>query len=455
MRETVKQTLGQAGIGRTSPLVAAVSGGVDSLVLLHLLVGLSAEMGFRLTVCHVDHAMRPESADDAQYVADLCDAWGVFCHTERVDVWARVRTLGESPEEAARNLRYEVLRREAQRQGDAKIVLAHHMDDQAETVLLHLLRGTGTGGLGGMRAKSGDLIRPLLSFPKAMLQAYADEHHIIPREDVTNSDTAYLRNRIRLSLLPELETYQPQAVRSLARLAQVVQADEDILEEMTASYRARMVRTEGGSCIIERKSFREAPLAIRRRLVRWAVAHVLAREGGLSFAHSERLCEMICTTHAGSTCPLTSEGYMVCSYKEAVFLRGAMTAPKKLAEHTIVLGGRTVLEEVGITIRAELTDTMQADADGVWFDAEKIALPLHIRGRRDGDTIATRGAAGKKKLKKELIDCKIAVSERDKIPLVCDADDHILWVVGIRTANIATPNKETKQYLYLRREKEI
>ena len=106
-------------------------------------------------------------------------------------------------------------------------------------------------------------------------------------------------------------------------------------------------------------------------------------------------------------------------------------------------------------IRAELTDTMQADADGVWFDAEKIALPLHIRGRRDGDTIATRGAAGKKKLKKELIDCKIAVSERDKIPLVCDADDHILWVVGIRTANIATPNKETKQYLYLRREKEI
>lgn len=455
MRETVKQTLRQAGIDSGSPLVAAVSGGVDSLVLLHLLVDLSAEMGFRLSVCHVDHAMRTESADDASYVAELCHAWDVPFYSERVDVWARVRLTGESPEEAARNLRYEVLRRASQKQDDAKIALAHHMDDQAETVLIHLLRGAGTGGLGGMRSIRGDLIRPLLSFPKAMLEAYAAEHHIIPREDATNSDTAYLRNRIRLSLLPELETYQPQTVQSLGRLAQIVQADEDFLEEMTDAYQARMMHTEDGRCTIGRKDFREAPLAIRRRLVRRAVAHVLAREGGLSFAHSERLREMIDTAHAGSTCPLTSEGWLICTSGEAVFLRGAMAAPRKLAEHTIVLGGSTVLEEVGITIRAELTNTIEADADGVWFDAEKIALPLHVRARRDGDTIATRGAAGKKKLKKELIDCKIAVSERDMIPLVCDADDNILWVVGVRTANIAEPNKETKQYLYLRREKEI
>lgn len=455
MRETVKQTLQSAGIGRGLPLVAAVSGGVDSLVLLHLLVALAEEMGFGLSVCHVDHAMREESADDAQYVAMLCTAWGVPCYIERVDVWARVHRTGESPEEAARNLRYEVLRRRAREAGGAKIVLAHHQGDQAETVLLHLLRGAGTSGLGGMRAIRDSLIRPLLPFSKDTLVAYAQRHGIIPREDRTNSDITYLRNRVRLRLLPELETYQPQIKRRLCRLAEIVQADEDFLEAAADAYWDKMARAADGRCTIRRDAFRKAPLAMQRRLVRRAVSAVLGREGGLSFSHSERLREMIVGAHAGSTCPLMREGYMRCDYDEAVFVRGAEDLPQKIARRTIVLGERIAVDEVGIAIYAELTDTRDAEADGVYFDADEIAFPLHIRSRQAGDVIAARGQAGKKKLKKELIDCKIAVSERDKIPLICDADDNILWVLGVRTANVARPTTETKQYLYLRREKEI
>ena len=451
MRDTVKRTL--FGLEKDRPLIAAVSGGVDSLVLLHLLTGLRDEMGLRLSVCHIDHAMRDVSADDARYVADLCEKWGVTCHTERVDVWRRVKETGESPEEAARNLRYGVLRSYAETLGGAYIVLAHHAGDQAETVLLHLLRGSGTTGLGGMRVIGGDLVRPLLSFTKDAIEAYASEHNIIPREDETNSDTTYLRNRVRHALLPELSSYQPQIAESLCRLAAVVQADEDFLEEMADEWWMRIARTDGRRVILSRDGFRTAPLAMQRRLVRRAVSTVLGSAGGLSLVHCDRLCEMVAGGHAGSRCPVGREGHLTCAYDEAIFSRGEEHAAK-LTTRPLPLGERTVLKGVGIAVYAELTDTMDKDG-GVYFDADKVALPLRIRSRRDGDIIASCGKTGKKKLKKELIDCKIAVAERDRVPLVCDADDRILWIVGIRAAHIAQPDQQTKQYLYFTSEKEI
>lgn len=451
MRETVKQTLLGIELGR--PLVAAVSGGVDSLVLLHLLIDLKDELGLRLSVCHVDHAMRHVSADDARYVKTLCQAWFVPCHTERVDVWERVRTSRESPEEAARNLRYDVLYRRARELGGAYIVLGHHAGDQAETVLLHLLRGSGMTGLGGMRIVNGDLVRPLLPFTKEAIEKYARAHGIVPCEDETNSDTAYLRNRVRHVLLPELSSYQPQIEEGLCRLATVMQADEDFLEQTTDEWWARIIRTESGRIIIGRASFREAPLAIRRRLVRKCVSALLGRDGGLSLVHCDRLCEMVAGSHAGSRCPIAREGHLTCTYDEAIFSCEETRGAVKLSERTLPLGRETVIDEVGIALRAELTNRIDKE-DAVYFDADKVAFPLRVRSRRDGDMIATRGKIGKKKLKKELIDCKIAVSERDRIPLVCDADDTILWVVGIRTAHIACPDAKTKQYICLTSEKE-
>lgn len=451
MRDTVKRTL--LGIKRDRPLVVAVSGGVDSLVLLHLLIGLKDEMGLRLSVCHVDHAMRAVSADDARYVASLSEAWGVDHHTERVDVWARVKETGESPEEAARNLRYDVLRRYAKRLGDAYIVLAHHAGDQAETVLLHMLRGSGTTGLGGMRTVNGDLVRPLLSLTKAKIESYARAHGIMPREDETNNDTTYLRNRVRHVLLPELTTYQLQIEERLCRLATVVQADEDFLEQTTDEWWARIARAENGRITVERASFRTAPLAIQRRLVRRAVSALLGHDGGLSLVHCERIREMIADSHAGSRCPVADNGQLTCTYQEAVFSCGEEHIVK-LMTRPLPLGEVVVLDEIGITVRAELTSATDRGT-GVCFDADKVAFPLRIRSRRDGDIIATCGKTGKKKLKKELIDCKIAVVERDSVPIVCDANDNILWVVGVRTAHIAQPDEQTKQYLCLTSEKEI
>lgn len=454
MQSAVKKTLQSAGVKAGDNIVVAVSGGVDSLVLLDLLRSIAGEIGVNIVVCHVDHQMRTESAQDAKYVSDLCERWKIRCHTERVDVWARVQRTGESPEEAARNLRYEVLGRLSQELGGVKIVLAHHQDDQAETVLLHLLRGTGLRGLGGMRLFQKNLLRPLLPFKKRELEEYAAIHGLIPCEDVTNYDTKYLRNRIRHRLLPELESYQPQIRRMLCRLATVAQEDEDYLEMAADSYWKQIVVLSDGRCEVKRAAFCDIPMAMQRRIVRRAVETVLGCEGGLSFVHSERLRLMIAEGHVGAVCPLKEKGILRCDYEKAIFSCQPDMPCERLVPRQLLIGETQILDEVGIRIWADIKEVPDPQYE-VWFDAEKVSFPLHIRSRHAGDVIATRGKRGKKKLKKELIDCKIAVLERDKIPLVCDADDTILWVVGVRTANVAQVNSDTKQYLCLKSEKEI
>lgn len=453
MQSAVEKTLQKAGVKAGDALVVAVSGGVDSLVLLHLVCHIAERMAIRPVVCHINHQMRAEAGEDADYVARLCDTWQIPCRIACVDVWSRVQVTGESAEEAARNLRYDVLYRLSDELGGAKIVLAHHQDDQAETVLLHLLRGTGLSGLGGMRTMRERLLRPLLSFAKRELIAYAKEHGLIPCEDMTNYDTAYLRNRIRHKLLPELESYQSKIRQSLCQLATLAQDEEDFLEEMTDAYWKHVVRTDDRRCEIDRILYRSLPIAMQRRLLRRAVQWVLGKVGGLSFVHGERLREMIVSAHSGSTCPLLTVGILRCEY-ERVVLSYEEDKRAKISLRQLVVREDVVLEEVGIILRADVTEVPDAQCD-LCFDAEKVVFPLHIRSRRAGDVIATHGKTGKKKLKKELIDCKIAILERDRIPLVCDANDTILWVVGIRGANVAQVTPDTKQYLCLKSKKEI
>lgn len=453
MQSAVEKTLQKAGVKAGDALIVAVSGGVDSLVLLHLLRHIAERMAIRPVVCHVNHQMRAEAGEDANYVAGLCDTWQIPCRIACVDVWSRVQETGESAEEAARNLRYNVLYRISDELDGAKIVLAHHQDDQAETVLLHLLRGTGLSGLGGMRTIRKRLLRPLLPFAKNELIAYAKEHRLIPCEDMTNYDTAYLRNRIRHKLLPELESYQPKIRQSLCQLATLAQDEEDFLEVMTDSYWNRVARTATRRCEIDRRLYRSLAIAMQRRLLRRAVQWVLGKVGGLSFVHGERLREMIVSAHSGSTCPLLTVGILRCEYERAV-LSYEEDSPVQVSERQLPVGEDVVLEEVGVSLRADIRETPEAQYD-LCFDAEKVAFPLHIRSRRAGDILLTRGQAGKKKLKKELIDCKIAILERDRIPLVCDANDTILWVVGVRGANVAQVTPDTKQYLCLKSKKEI
>ncbi len=447
MRKTVERILQQANIGAGDPLVAAVSGGVDSLVLLHILCGLRASIGYRLTVVHIDHAMREESADDAAYVAELCRQWEVSCIAMRVDVPARIERTGESPEEAARNARYACLRQAAD---GAKIVLAHHAGDQAETVILHLLRGSGTDGLTAMEAVERDLVRPLLTYTKEDLVRYAQLHGIEPREDKTNQDETYLRNRVRLSLLPELRTYQPQIDDALCRLADIAREEQAYLDAVTNEMWEKAVLMDG--CALDRARFREIPLAIQRRIVRKWIGTVCTEEL-LSLAHCDRIREHILLGRNGASCPLPDGSRIVCEYDKAV--RRTETTEAFTDRTEAVLSAPTAsVRWHGLTIMAAVQEEGPAQIGSAVFDLALVKFPLTVRSRRMSDRFFPRGGAGTKKLKDFFIDCKIPAGERDAVPIFLDADGRILWVGGIRASEAARPNQQTKQYLTLTIQKE-
>ncbi|HEY8393911.1 MAG TPA: tRNA lysidine(34) synthetase TilS [Thermaerobacter sp.] len=266
-------------------VLVAVSGGRDSVVLLDVLVRLRTELGLAaLGVAHVDHGLRPDSAADAEWVRDLAAGYGLPFFLRRV----QVRPGRESPEAAARTARYRALWEMARAFGADRIALAHHADDQAETVLLRLLAGAGPSGLAGMRPRRGRFVRPLLGVERAALAAYAAEQGLRWRDDPTNRDLSIPRNRVRHELLPLLErSYNPAVRRVLCRVAAIMAAEAELLARRTRRQLARLAVLGEGRGGLPLEEFRRLPVADQRRLLQALYRRLSGR--GLSFDAVERL----------------------------------------------------------------------------------------------------------------------------------------------------------------------
>jgi tRNA(Ile)-lysidine synthase len=261
-------------------VVVACSGGPDSLALLLALAALCAGPkarfpGVRLHVAHLDHGLRgAASAADAAFVADLCAARDWPCTVGTVTEAERAEWLG-SVEAAARTARYRFLRTVAAEVSAERIALGHTLDDQAETVLAHFLRGSGLDGLAGMRPHAGDLIRPLLGVRHSDTLAYCQAQGVVPRQDATNDDPRFTRNRLRHELLPLLATFQPQIIPTLARNAAVIAQDVAFLDDATdAAYNDAVVEVTETAITLRRAVLRTMPPAIFARVLRRAVLHV-------------------------------------------------------------------------------------------------------------------------------------------------------------------------------------
>jgi tRNA(Ile)-lysidine synthase len=261
-------------------VVVACSGGPDSLALLLALVALCAGpkarfRGVRLHVAHLDHGLRGGAgAADAAFVADRCAALGVPCTIGAVTEAERAAWRG-SIEAAAREARYRFLRAVAAEVGAARIALGHTLDDQAETVLGHFLRGSGLDGLAGMRPRSGDIIRPLLGLRRSDTLAYCQAQGVVPRQDATNDDPRFSRNRLRHELLPLLATFQPQIIPTLARNAAVIARDVAFLDAATdAAYAEAVMDTTATTISLRRIVLRALHPAISARVLRRAIMHV-------------------------------------------------------------------------------------------------------------------------------------------------------------------------------------
>ncbi|OIQ11970.1 tRNA lysidine(34) synthetase TilS [Neomoorella thermoacetica] len=432
-------------------VVVGVSGGPDSLALLHSLMTLQEEYGYTLQVAHLNHGLRPEAAADAEYVRDLATGWGLPVTVAQRDVLAYRQEHHLSIEAAAREVRYNFFQEVAAAVGATRIAVGHQAEDQAETVLLNLLRGSGLTGLKAMLPRRGRLIRPLLFVTRAEIEAYCRDNGLHPRRDFTNEDPAYRRNKIRHQLLPLLaREYNPAIVATLGRTALILQEDEALLADLAhRSLEGIIKRREGETLVLDRQGWQDLAPALQRRVLRLAAATLGRR---VSFNQVEKARAV---AREGGT--LTWPGRL------SIRARGAelhlqlpgRSAGKVSFSYQLQVPGLTPLPEVGKAIRAEIAPPPRAFKTGredeAWLDRAKLKQPLLVRNWLPGDCFRPLGMKGTKKLQDYFIDRHLPAARRPLIPLVI-SEGRIAWVAGLGLAEDFKVTPATRETLHLKLE---
>ena len=424
--------LGVRGAG--AHVLAAVSGGRDSVVLLHLLRFAADDAALRISAAHFDHGMRRGSAGDADWVRGLCRAWGVPLHEGRADA-------APGTEEEARDARYAFLRRAQAGAGATHLATAHHADDQAETVLFRALRGTGIDGLAGIPlAGPGGLVRPLLDEPRAALRRHARAHGLAWREDPTNRGLDPARNRLRRQMLPYLErTVAPGARRSLARLAALAREDEAAWNAVLAPLLAEAVHEEDGALVLVRERLAAYDSAIAARLLRV----LMRRLGTVPDRTGTRLAlEFIIRSQSGRELRLPGGVRVRTEFGHVRLERADRAGPAPPPDRPLLVPadapGEGRFRVGGVERTARWTEDAPADgAQALRIGTARAAFPLTVRGWRPGDSIRT--AAGTRPLKKLFGEARVPAAERRTRPVVAGADGTVLWVPGIASAPACAP----------------
>ncbi len=447
MLEQIKQTSERYRMLQSGDrLLVAVSGGIDSVVLLHALSALQREYKLALGVAHFDHAIRPDSSQDAEFVRELARSLKLRCYTERADVprYAQMKRL--SLEVAARQLRYRFLEKTAQAHKFKKIALGHNLNDQAETLLMRLLRGTGLEGLAGIPPvrSAGKLtyVRPLIECSRKHIEGFAREHNLTWREDPSNRDTKILRNRIRHELLPILQRdYNPNLLETLGRTARLLAAASDYLQSIAESELINLHSDLGRSAIaLDLKRFLKRPEFLRALILRAAIGRVQNLQG-IEMAHLEAALNWLERGGAGEL--QLPGGLRLLRRHQRLIVTVQPAAKPAQYEYALSVPGETVIAEIGWRFQIDLTpwppsrrgkgelsrtgERLGERLARAIIDAAKIQGSLIVRNRRPGDRITLQN--GTKKLQDLFIDKKIPREERDRLPLICDAH-RVIWIVG-------------------------
>ena len=431
----------------------AVSGGVDSVTLLHLLRGLE-DYRLELAVFHVDHGLRPESAADAEFVRSLAVELGLPFFLARPAVKEHARANHLSPEMAARELRYLELARMAREAGVRRVALGHHRDDQVETVLLRIIRGTGLEGLSGMAPirEEGLFVRPLLAVGRGEILYYAGENGLRWVEDATNREIEIPRNRVRHVLLPLLRAeFNPQVDRALLGLAAIARETLSHLDgELSLRWPELGVEPAPAGVLFSGTGLSALPTPLARLAIRRLFARVGGDPGRLSLAACERIRRFAGGTGGARLCV---PGGFVLARRGPVLFLGRQRIHPPLPPREIPVPGEVVLAD-GRRLLAEWwsgnlpnwTDVRESEA---FIDADRIVWPLFVRSRRPGDRFYPLGLGGSKKIKDALIEAKVAREEREAVPVVVDGSGRIVWLAGLRLDERFRVTEETKRLLHL------
>lgn len=415
-------------------VIAGVSGGADSVCLLFQLLEYQKKCEFSLEVVHIEHGIRGgESLEDAAFVEELCQKHGILFHLRRFDVLSIARERKLSVEEAGRQVRYAAFAELLQERGANKIAVAHNRDDQAETILMNLARGSGLKGLGGMLPVRGQVIRPLLGTGRAQIEEYLRERGIAWRVDTTNLEPDYARNRTRLLVLPALsQAVNERAAEHIAQAGFRLQRIQTYLEHEEKKLEERLVKSSGKDSV---KIVRDDFLMQERLMQEYLIQRCLERIGGLKDVgevHIEALCRLA-SLENGKEVKLPGRLRGKNKNEFLVLERENEGRKEELEGAEICIPGVTCWGDFRIVTSLEAPEN-QIIAEKKytkWFDYDTIKNKLQIRTRKSGDYLTVNAQGGRKTLKKYFIDEKILQEERDFIPLLADGS-HILWAVGYR-----------------------
>jgi tRNA(Ile)-lysidine synthase len=435
-------------------VLVAVSGGADSVALLHVLVLLRGELGLDLRVAHVHHGLRAEADRDAEFVRGVTERLGCPFAIQRVAV---ARGAGRSPEEAARIARLAALARMARAAGAARVALGHTADDQAETVLMRALQGAGPRGLAGMPIRRGPFVRPLLDAGRAAVLQHLRAHDLGWVEDASNQERRFLRNRIRHDLLPAIETRGwPQLRGALRRMSRACREAVEALDALLAPEFARSVHALPGGHLVDLAPLRALPPGAAKSLLRRAVLEATPGRAmsGLR-AHHLAALHALAAGPPGAIVRLP-RGLTVERSRHGLWISPERSPGDAVA---VAVPGETCLEAVGLRLSAELVAADAAPARPAesrweaWFDQGTAPLPLVLRHARRGDRVVPFGAGSAVRVSRVLAAAGYPRRARLSWPVVVAGQpggEEVLWVVGVRRAYQAPVTPATRTVLRIR-----
>jgi tRNA(Ile)-lysidine synthase len=419
-------------------VVVGVSGGPDSTALLIILSRLAPKLKLDITVAHFNHRLRSdvETAADLDFVRALSSSLGLPHTHSSGDVRAYGTEHHLSREDAARRLRYAFLSAQSSTVGACVVAVGHTLDDQAETVLLHLIRGTGLAGISGMRPRAPwpinhgpELARPLLLLQREETERYCREADVTPRGDPTNDLLTAARNRVRHEVMPTLRRLNPRIEQALARFADAAGADVEFLNETATQAFTALATFHGSNVTLPRHELAALPRALASRVLRLAFAQAHGGAADLEAAHIEVVLEALHGPPGSHSLP----GGITATIDQTSVIIGKRSMPSAFPIKPVALSipGRAIIERQEIEARVEPPPAMPSTGNRLeaYLDADKTGADLTVRSRRPGDRLRPLGLGGEKKLQDILVDAKVPARDRDAVPLVCSGDQ-IAWVVG-------------------------
>lgn len=431
-------------------VLLGVSGGPDSVALLHLLHSHKMQYGIQLFVVHVNHELRPEAEQEAHYVEQLAAQYNLSFRLFSVNVADFAAKNGLSLEQAGHEVRFSCFREAARQWGITKLALGHHQNDRAESVLLHLLQGCGLEGLAAMPPKEGWLIRPLAQISKQELLQYCLVNNLHYFVDATNLETGCLRNWIRLELIPQLQQYNPQIEAALLRLQDSCGTDLEYLEHCTAELWEQYGCQKDDGVLFPAKILRQQHKALQRRLLRFLFRQLTGTEVNLTFQHTEQMRKLAQQQQGSQQISLPDSVIFFRQYDQL-----GMKRQEKIKSSSYCyqwnLQEPFLLEEWPSCLTASFLKQAVNVEPGyyqVLVDADQLTDVVEIRCRLPGDQLQPLGMSGHKKLKKFLIDKKIPELERGKLPLLL-AHEEIIWIPGYFLADRVKITDKTKRFCLL------